>query len=424
MREYGNQAGTMAGGTNSETNEECLTGISIPGKRNILFMMDQLCTAGGAERMLFKMIEGLSARDFSCRLVTFKCDPEVELFRRPPCPLFVFPLRRTYDLNALAVARKIREMIRLCRIDIVHTFHETSDLWGGMVARISGCPVLISSRRDMGIYRSRKHDVAYRILNRGFDAVLAVSEQVRKYCIEVDGFSPDKVVTVHNGVELDRIDKERGAQCRRLLAIPQKAPVIITVGNLRRVKGVDVLLRAAAQICREIPQSVFIVVGRTTENGHFEELIRIKTALGLNGNVKFIGERENVIPLLKASDVFCLPSRSEGFSNALIEAMACGLPCLATRVGGTSEALTDGVNGYLVEPDNPQLLADRLLQLIRLPEKAKELGRAARQTIEQRFTYELMLRKITDVYGRLIGHTRRAERDQISPVCGCTHIGQ
>jgi len=387
---------------------QALASMPPSGRGNVLFIVDELCTAGGAERMLFRIIKGLIANGFSCRLVTFKFDPENEFFRNVPCPLSPLYLRRTYDLNAIRVARKLRQMIRSLRIDIVQTFHETSDLWGGMVARMSGCPVLVSSRRDMGIYRSLKHRIGYRLMNRDFDAVLAVSEEVRKFCIEVDGFSPDKVLTVYNGVELAEMDKHSDLQFRRQLGIPEDAPVITSVGNLRRVKGVDVLLRAAAQI------SIFIVAGKTSENDYAEELKQMQAALGLNGRVRFIGEQANVIPLLRASDVFCLPSRSEGFSNALIEAMACGLPCVATGAGGSREAITDGVDGYLVEPEDPQMLAARVMDLVRAPQKARELGRAARQTIERRFTFESMLQKITELYGQLIARRMRAHTGTIS----------
>ena len=382
----------------AETTAREATATPPRTKPNILFLVDQLCAPGGSERMLLKTIAGLSTRGFQCRLVTFKYNPEIEVFRHPPCPLSVFPLRRTYDLNAFRVALKIRKLIRSTPIEVVHCFHETSDLWGGMVARMSGCPVLVSSRRDMGIYRSRKHDLAYRLCNRWFDRVLTVSEEVRKYCIEADGLSPDRVTTVHNGIDLAWLDGQQDENCRRALDIAETAPVVTTVGNLRRVKGVDVLLRAAARVCSEIPRVCFVVVGKSTEDDHFENLQRLKTSLALDDNVKFLGPREDVLSLLKMSDVFCLPSRSEGFSNALIEAMASALPCVATNVGGNREAITDGANGYLLERDDPVLLADRILDLLRAPARARELGRAARKTVEERFTFDAMINKLAAIY--------------------------
>ncbi len=370
-----------------------------PAGTHVLFVTDQLCAAGGSERMLFKMIEGLSTRGFQCQLVTFKYDPAIEFFRRPPCPLTVLPLRKTYDLNAIRVAMKIRELIRSSAVEVVHTFHETSDIWGGMVAKISACPVLISSRRDMGIYRSRKHDIGYRLVNSWFDQVLTVSEEVRRYCIEADGLAAAKVRTVHNGVDLAKIEQHaRDGGCRRALGISDATRLVTTVGNLRRVKGIDVLLRAAARVCREAPETFFLLVGKTTEEDYFTELQQLTESLGLRGRVQFAGEREDVLAVLKASDLFCLPSRSEGFSNALLEAMACGLPCVATDVGGNAEAIRDGINGFLVRPEDPDALADRILHTAREPAKAREVGAAARRTVEKQFTFETMIDTVADIY--------------------------
>lgn len=372
------------------------------GRINLLFVIDQLCGRGGAERMLLKMVEGLPKDRFQCQLLTFKHDPEV--FGQTPCPLHVFPLRRTYDLNALKAALRIRSLIREHRIDIVHTFHETSDLWGGLLAKASGCPVLVSSRRDMGFLRSTKHEIGYRILNPHFDKVLAVSEQVRQRCIEVDGLSPAKVVTIHNGIDLARVDEEQADRlCRSGLGISDDAPLITTVGNIRRVKGLEALIGAAERVCRQHPNAMFLVVGESPEKDYFEELRQLVEVRRLTCNVRFAGTREDVFAILKVSDIFCLPSRTEGFSNALIEAMACRLPCVVSNVGGNGEAIRDGENGYLTPPDNSGIMADRILQLLQFPSKARELGRMARRTVEEQFTFDAMIGKLITIYDELLG---------------------
>jgi glycosyltransferase involved in cell wall biosynthesis len=372
-------------------------------KIRVLFIIDQLCESGGAEHVLLKMIDHLPRDQFDCLLLTFKHNPAIERFRRLPCPFYVFRLGRTYDLNALRVALKVRKLIRSHRIDIVHTFHETSDIWGGIVARASGCRVLISSRRDMGILRSRKHMFGYRIANMYVKRVLTVSNRVREYCIRSDGLSAAKVVTIHNGLDLRAFDNDQTSKfCRRSLDIPEHVPLITTVALVRRIKGIDVLLRAAALVCRLFPQAVFLVVGGYAEADYFEELKRLSVELGLGGNLKFAGHREDVIGILKSTDIFCLPSRSEGFSNALIEAMACALPCVATNVGGNNEAITDGADGYIVPSENAETMAQRILNLLRFPEKSREIGLAARRKVEQQFTVDLMLRKLVGVYGELV----------------------
>lgn len=358
------------------------------------------------------MINLLPQDKFRCSLATFKLDSRVDLFRQIACPVHVFPLRRIYDWSGLRAAIKLRELIRSQDVKIVHTFFETSDTWGGLVAKLSGCPLLISSRRDMGILRSGKHRLAYRVMGPFFDRVLTVSEEVRSSCVRQDGLDPRKVITVHNGIELEKIRASNGGEPpRRDLGTARAAHRITAVGHIRKVKGFDIFIRAAAIVRREFPQAEFLIIGAVHEPEHLQELQELTRSLGLTETVRFLGGSENVFSLLKTSDVFCLPSRSEGFSNALLEAMACGLPCVATRVGGNAEAIEDGVSGFLVPPQDPELAADRILRLLRRPEEARRMGQAGRKTVEEKFTAQAMIANLTAIYDRLLSGASRRSPD-------------
>jgi glycosyltransferase involved in cell wall biosynthesis len=124
--------------------------------------------------------------------------------------------------------------------------------------------------------------------------------------------------------------------------------------------------------------------------------------------VRLLGklENEDVWPLLKLCDVFCQPSRSEGMSNALLEAMGCGLPCVATAVGGTPEVLEDGLTGYIVPSEDHQAAAARILRLLGDPERARNMGRLARRVVEERFSAQGMIRNMVGRYDQLLA-TRR-----------------
>jgi len=368
----------------------------------ILYIIDQLCTVGGAERALIRLIGALPEDKFSPELLTFRWDSTIELFKRSPCPLHVLPLRRTYDWTALKAARQLRELLHNRRIDIVHTFHESSDLWGGMIAKLSGVPILISSRRDMGYLRSVKHEIAYRVFGNCFDKVLAVSERVRERCISAERLTPSRVTTVYNGICLAEIDSVcTNRTYRSGLGVPMEAQLVAAVGNIRRIKGFDVLIRAAQLVCMEYPKAAFLLVGESSDRQCQAELRDMVNNLDLSPNVRFLGSRTDIVPILKASDVFCLPSRSEGFSNSLIEAMACRLPCVATDVGGNGEAIMDGINGYLVPPESPQALAGAILQFLKEPDRAQSMGREARGTVENRFTFEGMIERLVAMYEEL-----------------------
>jgi glycosyltransferase involved in cell wall biosynthesis len=370
---------------------------------HVLFMIDELWEMGGAERVLLKMIRLLPRDRFRCTLLTFKVREGIDELRTIGCSVWVVPLGRTYNWNAFRAARQIRRFIREQSVAIVHTFFETSDLWGATVARLSGCPVVISSRRDLGILRSAKHRIAYRLFRGLYDRVLAVSPQVRDFCIQTDGLSPKKVLTLFNGLELEPILAAPEREVTRWRnAIHDDLPVIATVANIRRVKGIDVLVRAAKFVCGRYPQALFLVIGEPSEQDYCDELKEAVRSSGLQGNFRFMGSREDVFSLLRMSDVFCLPSRSEGFSNALLEAMACRLPCVATDVGGNREAIEDGQSGYIVASEDSQEMGRRILALLDNRALATAMGRRAEAVIREKFTAEAMMNNLMEIYSGLL----------------------
>lgn len=373
---------------------------------HILFMIDQLCEAGGAERVLLNTIRWLPKERFRCSLITFKLDTSLELFRSLPCPHFVYPLRRTYDWNAFRTLSKIREFLLTENVRIVHTFHETADLWGGLVSKIGANRILVSSRRDMGILRRFKHDIAYRMLNPMFDLVLAVSEEVRRFCVQKDHLAPRRVATLYNGLELGVTSRNGADSLRTLLSLNSSTAVIATVGNIRRVKGIDILVETAAIVARQKPNVLFLVIGASSDLEYLRQLKARITDLGVSANVRFWGETTDVAALLRSCDLFFLPSRSEGFSNALIEAMAWSLPCVATNVGGNAEAVADGESGYIIESEDAAGAAKRILTVLESRDLARRMGAAGRKIVENRFTAEIMIKQLVGHYERLLADRR------------------
>jgi glycosyltransferase involved in cell wall biosynthesis len=370
---------------------------------HVLFIIDQLCQLGGAERVLLEIVRRLPRDRFRCSVATFKSDSRLSALETLAVPLHVLPLQKTYDFAALKMAFRLRKVIREENVSVVHTFFETSDLWAAPIAKLSGVPVIVSSRRDMGILRARKHHFAYSWVNKIFHRVLAVSEEVRFYGIGHDRLPPSQIETLYNGVDLAELDaKALEFDERVFLGLAPQTPVICTLSNIRRVKGIDILLRTASIVCRQVPDARFLIVGRVLESKTMEELESLVKELNLGHNVHFLGARENPYPVLRASNVFCLPSRSEGFSNALIEAMGCGLPVVATRVGGNPEAVREGEQGFLVASEDAEAMARQILLLLRHPEVALRMGREARATVEARFSMEGMMKRLTSLYSELL----------------------
>ena len=371
----------------------------------VLLVLDQFPkTLGGGERVVLRLASLLPQYGYRALILTFSAHPESAGLQSPPCPIYLLPLQRTYDLHALRAAFELKQFLRQQDVQIVQTFFESSDLWGGFVAKTMSGAKLIWSRRDMGILRDRKHHIAYRWMSHLPDRVFAVSEQVRRHCIEVDGIDPSRVETVYNGLDLDDwIHGERPAR-------PTGQFAVATVGNIRRVKGHDVLIKAAASVVERFPHVTFRIAGEVLEPDYFEELQSLIRSLKLSDHVQFAGGVSDLREYLSATDVFVLPSRSEGFSNAIVEAMACSLPVVATDVGGNAEAVKDGLSGLIVPSDDPAALAAAIVRLLSDSSRAREMGCAGRRLAAERFTTDAMMQQIVRTYARLLRGDRSVEQ--------------
>ena len=383
------------------------SGRGTPGgghpPRRVLFVIDQLRQLGGAERMLIETVKRLDPSRFAASIATFDLDLALPALNEPPVPVHFIPLHKTFHWHAVQAAAQLRHLFREERIDILHCFFETSDLWAAPIAKLCGCKVIVSSRRDMGLRRTRKHTIAYPVVNRVFSKVLTVSEQVRMSAITQEKLPPAKVETLYNGIDIEAIDALSQAHAaRERFGIPAGSPLITLVANVRAVKGIDVLVRAAALIAPSFPAVKFAIAGKVLEAETMESLLHLISSLKLEDNFLFLGPVENPYPLLAESDIFVLPSRSEGFSNSLIEAMASGLPSVATRVGGNGEALKDGLSGFLVESEDHEALAGKLLRLLADPEAARRMGRQAREAAGRRFGIRAVIDRLMDIYDDLL----------------------
>lgn len=383
---------------------------NVPAAR-VMYMIDHLYNiGGGGEQALLRIIRHLPRARFRPCVVTFNVKPRSrEILRELECPLYVFRVNRTYGWSGFKAALGIRRLLRAERPDIVHTFFETSNTWGGLITKLTFGPLLVSSRRDMGVLRSTRHHVAYKLVNRLSDGVQTVSRETERFCIEDEGVNPRKVFTVYNGVDIRKADCMNGSLPSDVeTAVGNASHIIVTLANVRHIKGLDTLLKAAHVVRRQLNSVLFVIAGSCDETKHFNELQHMIKDLDLASTVRFVGPLEDVFPLLKISSVFCLLSRSEGFSNALLEAMACRLPCVVTNVGGNREAIMDGENGFLVPIEDAPAAADCIIKLLKNREYAAEMGRRARQTVESEFTVENMVNQLAGFYEHLLGSTPSA----------------
>jgi glycosyltransferase involved in cell wall biosynthesis len=362
---------------------------------HVLLVVDQFPkTLGGGERILLRVASLLPRYGFRASILTFFAHPECTELSQPPCPIYVLPLQRTWDWTALRAALDLRRFLEREQVRIVQGFFESSHLWAGGVTKAFSDARLVWSMRDMGILRDRKHRIAYRLMNGVPDAVFAVSEQVRRSCIEVDGIAPDRVRTIYNGLDLTRWESPPSA--------PHSGLVVATLGNIRRVKGHDLFVRAAAQLATRFPDASFSIAGDVLEPDYFAELQALVQELGLVDRFRFLGGIADPPAHLAAADIFVLPSRSEGFSNAIVEAMAASLPVIATNVGGNAEAVEDGTTGLIVPPEDVDALAAAISSLLADPTHARAMGKAGKLRAQEKFTTEAMMGQIAGAYNDLL----------------------
>jgi glycosyltransferase involved in cell wall biosynthesis len=377
---------------------------------HILFLSDVLYSVhGGAEGIIWKMTRRLPRDRYRCSVATFASRPDDVISNAFDCPVYRFPIRRMYDLRALAAGVRLGRLIRSQRVSIIQTFFPASDLLGGLVARVSGCPVVISSRRDMGFQRTAAHRIGYSLAGLCFDQVQAVCDEVARWHREEDGLPREKVVTVRNGVDLQEMALG-GIASLAELGVAGASQVVVCVANIRPVKALEVLVRASAHVCRELPDVRFLVVGQVQDERYQERILELARQLAVEDKIVFCGPRSDVPAILRACQVFYLPSHSEGLSNAMLEAMACGLPCVASDVGGNRELIENGRNGYLVPESAATAGAERIVELLRDRGRAQAMGRSGRARVEQKFSLDAMIDRLTNLYEDLLAKCERRYR--------------
>ncbi len=222
-----------------------------------------------------------------------------------------------------------------------------------------------------------------------------------------------KVRVIDNGIDIDRFREQGDPDAlRRSLRIPPDSPVIGSVGRLVEVKRHDVLLRSFAEVVRAVPDAHLVIVG----GGPLEdELLALACRLDLESRVHLVGQQAEAWKFLYIMDCFALTSRSEGMPQAVLESAIAGLPIVATRVGGLPELIEDGRTGILIEPNDSAVLTRALLTVLRAPDKARAMGRAARQRVESRFHVRRMAQVYHQHFLELLGRVRADSVESSAP---------
>jgi len=354
----------------------------------ILYLITEL-DVGGAQVALLRMLKGLDRSRFSPAVAClYNGDRSIAReIRALNIQVFDARMRSKRDVPALG---RLYNEIRRVRPTILHAHLFHANLPGRILGRLAGVPIIICTEHSMAL----ESELRYR-LNRWtiglVDRVIAVSANVRDFCISHIGLPPEKVTLIYNGIELPVSLHMSRQTARARLGLSSEETVLGVVSRLDPAKGIDVLIRAMP--CVE--NATLVIVGDGVERALLEKLAG---ELGVSRRIVWAGYQPEVYNLLPAFDVFVQPSRFEGLPTTVIEAMAAGLPVVATAVGGTPEVVEDGVTGLLLPPADPAALAKAINHLLGDPPLRLALGRAGRERAARQFSVEQMVRQTEALY--------------------------
>ena len=292
---------------------------------------------------------------------------------------------------------KLHQYLQENHVTIVHTHCPSPDFYGKLAAHLSGTPLVFSTIHSVNEYRPFNE----RMLKHLTTKYVAISEIVKQYAVSELKIPSAQIEVIHNAIDTQRfaltaIDKKAKLQ---ELGIPNKRKIVTTVGNILVSKGQVYLIEAAKEVVKDFPDTHFLIVGDTLREPELATCLKEKVgAKKMQDKISFTGERTDIPEILSITDVFVLPSLWEGLPVALLEAMAAGIPVIATSVGGNQEVVADNVSGLLIPPKDPQILAQRIKELLGNPEKAERMGAKGQRIIQDFFSIDRMARKYEQLY--------------------------
>lgn len=387
-------------------------------RTGILFLIDTLDERGGTELFLFRLVTHL---DPGFTIVVCPLQPRqstmIEIMRQHGIEVIPLDLTSIFSLKALKQALALRKVIRTRGIRIVQTIHWGSDIYGALFKWFWRVSVLISSRRDLGFSETkRRHLILRRCTNWMFDCIVMNSMTMCDDLAAREGIPAQRLATIYNGIEPSMVNAEHiSGKLRSSLGLASNDFVIGCVANIQPVKGIEFLIEAAGLLEQEgLSVRVLIIGGdgisRRYLADYYAKLDQLVENYHLDGKIRFLGLRDDVDELMTMMNVMVLPSLSEGFSNAVIEAMSAGIPVVATKVGGNAEAVIDGQTGYIVPPADAAALAAAIKRLASDPAGCKIMGEKARLRVREQFSIGRMVQAWEALYAKTVSgveHTAR-----------------
>lgn len=380
-----------------------LTALDDRGPLRVMFVITSM-PVGGAETSLVSLTGRLDRARFAPELCCLKSFGPLGEVLAEKLPAFTGLLAHKYDIGVLG---RLVRLIRRRRIDAVVTVGAGDKMfWGRLAACLAGVPVICSALHSTGV--PDHVELPNRLLTPITDAFIAVAQAHARYLIEHEGCAARKVRVIPNGVDPEEFHPRWPSRTlQEELGLAAGAPVAGIVAALRPEKHHELFLRAAALVRRELPGARFLVVGDGPRRAKLESLAR---ELSLFEAVRFLGTHRDVAEVLSLVDVLVLTSHAEASPISILEAMACEKPVVATRVGSVGETVIDGETGYLAAPGEAGEIADRVIELLKDPQRAAAMGRAGRERVISHWS----IQRTVEGYQDLIAGIYAAKADRRS----------
>jgi len=364
----------------------------------IVLIIDSL-SGGGAEHQLMLLANSLSDEHDTTIYCLSKDAYIKNEFQSMGIPIKYFGIDNLFTIKGLKEWYRMMKMLKAEKPDVVQTQLFSSDLSGLSAAIIAGVKRRISARRDMGFWQKWHHKIFYgSILNTLCTQIITNSKSITEHLKRIHPTLNIPILTVENGVDTDLFspigDNAKQYMKETTLGITDEISVGI-IASLTTVKGHRDFINAAESILKTGIKIKFFIVG----DGHLKTKLQDQCQnSGISDNIVFMGRRNDLHQILPLFDIVVSASYSEGTSNTILEAQACGIPVVGTQAGGTPELITHGETGVLIEPGKPDILAKSIITLARDSRNRSRIGNSARQFVEKNFSVNTLVNNTLAVY--------------------------
>jgi sugar transferase (PEP-CTERM/EpsH1 system associated) len=362
-------------------------GVALPVK--VVHLVTTL-NVGGLEKVVLDLVRCRTRSAFGARVICLDTSGLIAGgFDDIGVPVETIGTAGSVPWRILTLARRLRQL----KPDVVHTHNPQANLHGALAARLAGVPVVVHTKHGRGMQEGRLAAAFSRLASGWTSRFVAVSEDAARVARDVEHVPAGRVLVIHNGIDVDRYPVVKAGP-------PGSGARAVTVGRLDPIKDQGTMLRAVRLVVNRRPDFRLDIVG---DGPCRSELVAECDALGLADHVRFHGYQAQVGPYLAAADLFLLSSTSEGAPLALLEAMASGLPAVATDVGGVREVIVAEETGYLVPARSPDALARAILAIAEQPGTRDRMGRAGRRRVEEQFNLRTVVSSYEDLYLQCLG---------------------